>query len=699
MAKKTFTAAQRRAMHKMSPARRAAFSRMLAKAPSIASIRRRRRPNRGAAPKRKVARKRTRGPSVAVHTQGYTSGTGFVSPVVVTPGFAYPAAALKRPPKREFLAAQIEKGRSYTQAQAAWKRAYGKGKAPKRKAHKPRSYGGRHQMHPLKVRIGTRTRQTYLYRTRRGKTRRVPGWAILGYPSAYAMKLEMSTRRGAERGLKRRERLTARRERSATAEAKRIRAGRGLFTPNAGGTTNWQEWRDMYKTNKRRGRKARKGRKLTKAQRARISRRNLVKARAAVRRRHGGARRGKAKRHTRRYAENRRRHTRRYESNLRRGKGKRTRKLTKAERRAISIRNLERGRAKRRSASRRRKSYGKWRGKTGSYSRTVIPTRGAREVAIAFYKNGMVKLAENRGRRRRKHVRRYDENRRRRHVRRYDENRRRHVARRYRSNAGAWVAGLKEALKIGGIVIVGFLAHRSLTRVLSDEALGKISSFADGTTLGNWREVIAGLLVAAVGVPLAVKFVPSESAAIGGGIAASFLHGLILRALTEAGQQKVAGYLAAYPDASGPAYPGVGSYYRLRPRPTLRGTGEYYSTKPGLAYNQLRQPASGMGSGAVVTQAAAGAGEYLAFGARAMGGDYSEVPMLPMPTVTNDGVLPTMDAAEAAINVMEAAAGVGAAEIPMQSDLYPEDQSDPIGDEPGGSRSGVFQGNGGIFGG
>jgi hypothetical protein len=35
----------------------------------------------------------------------------------------------------------------------------------------------------------------------------------------------------------------------------------------------------------------------------------------------------------------------------------------------------------------------------------------------------------------------------------------------------------------------------------------------------------------------------------------------------------------------------------------------------------------------------------------------------------------------------------------MQSDLYPEDQSNPIGDEPGGSRSGIFSGNGGIFGG
>ena len=693
--KKNFTAAQRSAMHKMSPARRAAFQSMLSKAPSIASLRRR--PNRSkptAKPKKKAVR-RARGPAVSVHMHdaGYSAGSGFVSPVVVTPGFAYPAAALRHPPKREFLAAEIEKGKSYTQAQAAWKRAYGRGKAPKRKPARPRAYGAKRQIHPLRVTIGTRTRQSYLYRTRRGKTRRVPEYAILGYPSAYAMKLEMSTRRGAERGLKKKERLQARRERSATAEAKRIRAGRGLFTPNAGATMNWQEWRDMYKTNKRRTKKARKGRKLTKAQRRAISIRNLRKAWGKGKRRH--AKRTTKRTHARRhYAENR-------------GAAPRKHKLTKAQRSAAAKKGARKRRARLTRGPSRRK-MGKWariRGRKSGTRRMTFPTAGARHGAITLYPNGTVKFGENRKRRSRgrKH---YDENRKRRVRRhyasnrkmaRYDSNRRRHRSRRYRSNATAWVGGLKEALKIGGIVIVGFLVHRSLSRVISEQA-AKLDAFADGTTLGNWREVIAGLLVAAVGVPLAVRFVPSESAAIGGGIAASFLHGLILRALSEAGQAKVAGYLSAYPDATGPAYPGIGSYYKVRPR-QMRGMSEYYSQKPGLRMNQLRQPAAGFGANrsALVTQAAAG--EFLAFGATAQGGDYSEVPMLPMPTVTNDGVLPTLDAAEQALNVMEAAAGVGASEIPMQSDLYPEDQQNPIGDEPGGSRSGIFSGGGGIFGG
>jgi hypothetical protein len=708
---KGLTPAQKRAMTKMSPARKRAFAKMLAKAPSIASLRRRRRPNKAThKPKSKgrpAARKRARGPAVSVSTQGYTSGGGgFVSPVVLTPGYAYPAAALRRPAKRPFLTEKIEAGMTYEQAQRAWDRAYGRGKPKRRKARKPRAYGARRQMHPISIQIGKRSRKTYLYRTRGGKVRHIPQYALLGYPSAYAMKLEMATRRGAERGLKKSERLSARREKAAAAEAKRIRAGRGIFSPNRSGKTmSWQEWTGMYGENKRRGRKkARRSRKLTRAERATISRRNLKKARAALRRRGGH------KRTRRHYEENRarrRRHVRRYDEN-RRGKAKSKKRLTKAQRRAIALRNLAKGRRARKAASRRRKSYGKWRGKAGRYSSTIIPTRGAREVGIAFYKNrsrrGRVRRYDEN--RRRRHARRYDENRarRRQHVRRYDENRRhrRVYHRRYRSNAAAWVSGLKEALKVGAIVVVGYLTHRALTKVLSEQALAKIGGFGDGTTLGNWRDVISGLVVAAIGVPLTVKFIPGESAAIAGGMAASFLHGLVIRALHEAGQDNVAGYLAGYPDAPGKAYPGIGSYYRVAGpgRRQLFGMGEYLSTQPDLRYNQLRQPMAGLGGGgARVTQAAAGTGEYLAFGAQAMGGDYQEVPMLPMPTMTSEGVMPTLDAAENALNIMEAAAGVGAAELPMQSDLYPQDQVDPIGDEPGGSRSGVFSGGGGIFGG
>jgi hypothetical protein len=108
---------------------------------------------------------------------------------------------------------------------------------------------------------------------------------------------------------------------------------------------------------------------------------------------------------------------------------------------------------------------------------------------------------------------------------------------------------------------------------------------------------------------------------------------------------------------------------------------------------------AGMGSngGAMVTQPAAGTGEYLVYGAEGVG-DYQQVPVVGAPTTWDEGVLPTMDSAEHALNVMEAAAGVGSSDIPMQMTVNPTDYARPIGDEPGASRSGVFEGKGGIFG-
>jgi len=90
---------------------------------------------------------------------------------------------------------------------------------------------------------------------------------------------------------------------------------------------------------------ARKPRKLTKAERAAISRRNLKKARAALRKGAHKAARKPAK-----------------------GKGgrKRTGKTTKAERRAIAMRNLKKAHAARRKAKRAGKKHG-----VGSYSYSV----------------------------------------------------------------------------------------------------------------------------------------------------------------------------------------------------------------------------------------------------------------------------------------------------------------------------------------
>ena len=102
------------------------------------------------------------------------------------------------------------------------------------------------------------------------------------------------------------------------------------------------------------------------------------------------------------------------------------------------------------------------------------------------------------------------------------------------------------------------------------------------------------------------------------------------------------------------------------------------------------------GAGALVTQAAAG--EYLVYGAEGIGDNYEMLPTRSMNVHIDEGVMPNLHSAEQALNVMEAAAGVGMSEIPLQSTVNPLQTETPIGDEPRGSRSGVFAGGGGIFG-
>ena len=695
--KKNYTKRQGTAMRRMSPAQRAAFAKMLRKSPSVGSVRpRRARSNRARTPEYEKGYEKIFG-------KGKGKGKkGSPPPVVVTPKAKATKPAKEKAPrvsKKAYIEARVAAGRSFLQAQADWKLKTRK-RTPGPRG--PRKYGhGKYT--PLTAHIGPKKRQTYLYRTRGGKVRRIPSHAIMGYPSAYAEKLEGKSPRGGEIHAKRAARLKGIREKAAARESARIVAGRGIFTPNPARSLSWEEWRSMYEDNRKRSRKSkkgRKGRKLTKAERAVISRRNLKKARAAQRR--GGAKR-KARRNP---------SASRYTGNKK--------KLTKAQRAAISRKNLKKARA----ARGRQKYTGRFetpRGhKRGRATRLTFPIRGAKTGALTLYRANKLleenkRLLENKKRRRRRSRKnpsakilrkaRFSPMMKDYGVKHFTDNRRRRrPSKMFRRNpVGNWLDGLKEALKIGGIVVVGYMAHRALTKVIADQLLRKLDAFKDPASgLGKWADVIAGVVVAAAGVPLSVKLIPGESAAVGGGMAASFLHAVIIKALGEAGQGNVASYLSAYPDASAPAYRGIGSYYTFRPHQMMSGMGEYYSQQGGaLTYGQLHQAAAGMGQvnpNAIVTQAAAGTGEYLVYGAEGVG-EYEEVPMAHMPTAIDEGIFPTLDSAEQALNVMEAAAGVGAAEIPMQSTVYPTDYANPVSDEPSGSRSGVFGGGGGIFGG
>jgi len=711
MANKKFTPGQRTAMAKMSPARRAAFKRMLSRSPDISTVRRNKKraaggKARGRAMRRNEAATSTK-PRKKARTKAQKEATKrmqeaarakrasrvsptYVSPsmeqeygawagptasgVVITPG-GIATKGRGRISKRQFLESKVVgEGKTYAQAEAMWKRRSGK-KASKPRG--PRTYA-RGKYKPLSVKLGKKTIPTYTYRAKRGRARKIPEFAILGYPSRTAVDLETRTERGKKRYDDRKAGLQYRRAKAVASRQKRILAGRDPFSPNAAEVMTWEEWKKMKPNKKKTTKKAAKkgrGRKPTRSPAQKAATRRMIAARKAKMKGKKGSKPRKPTAAKRRAAPKRRR----------KGTGQRGKALT------IIMRPNEMGSFEA-NKKRARKKPAK---KAGGKKRRTAAQKRATAALVAWNKSHAGKKRRGgaaKGKRGRGRTSMY--------MTLYSKN----AMAGYEQNAVAnWAEGLKEALKIGGIVVVGYAAHRALTKVLSDQVLGKLDAFKSGT-LGAWRDAIAGLIVAAAGVPLAVKLIPGESAAAGAGMAASFLHGIIIKALTEAGQPEVASYLAAYPDASGPAYKlsGVGSYYTFRPHQLypVSGMGEYITQSPNLRYNQLLQPAAGFGQdngGAIVTQPAAGTGEYLVYGAEGVG-DYSEVPIAPTPMSWDEGVLPTLDAAERALNVMEAAAGVGSSEIPAQVAVNPVDYARPIGDEPTGSRAGVFEGKGGIFG-
>lgn len=265
----------------------------------------------------------------------------------------------------------------------------------------------------------------------------------------------------------------------------------------------------------------------------------------------------------------------------------------------------------------------------------------------------------------------------------YTSNRRR---RRYRRNPGL-VDQLKQLLKVGAKMALGFMGHRALTYVVSEQLLAKVEIFSTGS-LSEYRGIIGGAIAAVGGVALVSKFAPAHAAQIGAGIMTSLVHATIVAVLKKIGQPNVAGYLAAYPDAEGHAYhsmAGYGGYGAYELVPGMSGMGEYDY------YNQY----SGLGQ---LTQAAAGTGEYFMPGLQGIG-EYEAVEgygALGQQPYTDEGIHPNLNAAEHALTVAEAAAGVG--DLPLQSTVDPYQVAAPIMDGPTGSRAGILEGGDGIFG-
>ena len=257
-----------------------------------------------------------------------------------------------------------------------------------------------------------------------------------------------------------------------------------------------------------------------------------------------------------------------------------------------------------------------------------------------------------------------------------------------RNFGGAYLATMKNVLKVGAFAGAGFVAHRVGSNLLNTYVFPNIGFLADpASSLSPYRKLIASAVVLAIGVPVVAKVAGASGSTAAVGMVVSAGLDLILALagrLDTSG--KIASALSAYPDAGGYAsnLGGMGSYYTFRthqkyPANLQSGVGEYVET----GNTGLMQQAAGFGNMQLL-QAAAGMGEY------------EVVPGYSGMGMTDEGVAPNLFAAEQALNVAEAAAGIG--DLSMVSISDPAQQVIAVPDEPGGSRAAVFAGQNGIFG-
>lgn len=299
----------------------------------------------------------------------------------------------------------------------------------------------------------------------------------------------------------------------------------------------------------------------------------------------------------------------------------------------------------------------------------------------------------------------------RRRSRRFTPNRRRFSLRGgYRRNVSAIFSDVKTVLKVGGIVVGGLVLQKTATRFLSRIPL--LQQYA-----GSWTASAAGLLSALGTMFLIGKFgskLPVDKTTLKAGVAAGFVHTLAVDVLMATGQTQALEYLSGVDDAQASALrqmgeyysPGMGSYYQLQGFGADCGPMAAACDGFGACPDVSAAACDGFG-GPCITQAAAGVGEYFVSGGQAVG-DYEEVAPEYSPSyVEDEGIMPTLDSAERALSIAEAAAGVGAfgqaqmaasPSIDSRSIVYPVMRGATVAEGPAGARSGTFAGQNGIFG-
>ena len=566
-----------------------------------------------------------------------------------------------------------------------WRLAQGyKGNKGKRKATRrksPRRSAAR-RPRALTVKIGRRTARTYLYRKGKG-VRHMPLWVSAGAKNAQEFaRATSSTAHPLPKKYARIRSRVAAIMRARNRSAARVARGGDIFTPNRGRAIPFTTWSESMHRNKKKSRKrskksaARKRTGLTKHQirvragrKAARTRKAKKLARSAARRK-GGRKARKStrrkmhknrRRHARRFNENRRH--RRARPNRRRHARRRTRRFEENRRRRRHARkyNDNRRRTRRVHRNRRRRSY--------------LPVRVSR---MHFEENFGMKA-----------------------------NRRRRSRRSFRRNGDFWNR-FKGMLKVGALAGIGFMGHRALSKLLSDQVLVKVPQLTTGA-IAPYRSLISGLIVAAGGMFVVDKFAKKQATEVNSGIFVSLIQSLVVTVLTQMNQAPIAAALSAYPDAQGRAYRGYGEYL------PVSGYGEYmpvsgFGALPTAARyggRMLAQAAAGFGvvpmmtqaaagyGATQMTQAAAGVGEYIAQNLEGIG-DYEMVNGVGSPEMTDEGIRPDLASAEQALDIAEAAAGLG--DIGSRSQLNPAMVTTPVSQSPGGMRAGVFNTTDGIFG-
>ena len=315
----------------------------------------------------------------------------------------------------------------------------------------------------------------------------------------------------------------------------------------------------------------------------------------------------------------------------------RKRKTTKTKRKMAAA-----GAAPRMAAKRRR---GKGKSKTRA---------GASKRKSAKRKGKGKRLKSNR---RRRYGRRLKSNRRRRYGRRLKANgrRRRGRGRRRSMRRNQFMSHLLNVLKIGALITGGVVAHRVLTNLVNTYVAPKVLP-QDNATLATWQKAISGtvVLVAGVAATNALPLSSDKKLNIGGGMVGSWLLDLIVTGLKVAKQESAASYLAGYENSRA---------YLLRNR--RRGMGAFQSLMPKYApVGAFQQASAGMGEYFAPnrTRIAAGMGEYFAPSGLQGVGAYEAAGPLAMQAAAgvaavDDGIRPDANL-DRVLDLAEAAAGL-----------------------------------------